>query len=238
MSSLQIEFDWYCDAAGYDLVESKWPVKARSRHRTPAALLGMALPTHIGSGGQAGKLLCIVRRGGELKRYSPLRKFNNLFEQFARKVVSPESLLDFINQYGPLSRYGLDSQFGENVGFMLENAKAMNMVLTGYCRGKRGLVEAMGPDGMPLGDIGVKLVVDPSNRATGLKLSLGIRDLYTAMWVQLGQSLSVGSSMRQCGLCQELFAVGPGTGRRADARFCSDEHRINWNSRRRTEKEN
>ena len=39
---------------------------------------------------------------------------------------------------------------------------------------------------------------------------------------------------RQCGYCLNWFEAGVGTGRRADARYCSNEHQILFNSRKRS----
>lgn len=43
-----------------------------------------------------------------------------------------------------------------------------------------------------------------------------------------------GIKGKQCRHCNEWFEAGPGTGRRVDAEFCSDEHRIRFHSLART----
>ena len=41
---------------------------------------------------------------------------------------------------------------------------------------------------------------------------------------------------RWCLNCETVFNVGPGSGRRSDAVFCCDEHRIRYNSKKRSPK--
>jgi hypothetical protein len=41
-----------------------------------------------------------------------------------------------------------------------------------------------------------------------------------------------------CRHCMEVFTVGPGTGRRMDAIFCSDAHRVRFHSLQRSPKPN
>ena len=38
----------------------------------------------------------------------------------------------------------------------------------------------------------------------------------------------------KCRYCETVFLVGPGTGRRMDALFCCDEHRVRYNSLKRS----
>ena len=59
--------------------------------------------------------------------------------------------------------------------------------------------------------------------------------LLNAMWLQLATKISGGAKFHSCELatCGMPFEVGSVFGRRADARFCSDPHRIEFNSRKR-----
>ena len=61
--------------------------------------------------------------------------------------------------------------------------------------------------------------------------------LLDGLWLQLGQAVTRGVHIRVCAHCGNLFETGIGTGRRLDARFCCDEHRIAFNSPKRS-KEN
>ncbi len=65
-------------------------------------------------------------------------------------------------------------------------------------------------------------------------MQMTVGDLLAALWVQVGQSIGSGAIIRRCQQCGELFEVGLGTGRRQDAKFCSDKHRIAFNSLKRS----
>jgi hypothetical protein len=83
--------------------------------------------------------------------------------------------------------------------------------------------------GTPLGEIRLR---DDVNR--GFRLTFTTNSLMDGLWLQLAANISGGASFRSCARCGELFETGPGTGRRADSRFCKDAHRIEFNSRNRS----
>jgi hypothetical protein len=90
----------------------------------------------------------------------------------------------------------------------------------------------MGQTGLHCATAEVSVVVDS---VTGRpRLSYKVGSLYEALWLQLGQKISSGHDLRRCAFCGEWFEAGAGTARRADAKFCSDEHRINFNSQKRS----
>ena len=90
----------------------------------------------------------------------------------------------------------------------------------------------IGPEGIRLSRIDTVLTVDPITRAPRIRLT--VDSLRAALWLQLGQALSKGVTVQQCQHCGSLFETGPGTGRRLDAKFCSDQHRIAFNSIKRS----
>jgi hypothetical protein len=59
-------------------------------------------------------------------------------------------------------------------------------------------------------------------------------DLREALRLQLFQKLSGEAAIRSCSQCGNWFEVGPGTSRRLDARFCTDKHRVLFNSLKRS----
>ncbi|HET8920663.1 MAG TPA: hypothetical protein VFN27_13400, partial [Xanthobacteraceae bacterium] len=58
--------------------------------------------------------------------------------------------------------------------------------------------------------------------------------LLDAIWLQLAEALSGDAQIRRCLQCGAWFAAGANFGRRRETKFCSDEHRILYNSLKRT----
>ena len=67
----------------------------------------------------------------------------------------------------------------------------------------------------------VELVAHPQ---TGMRIRVVPRTLIGALWFQFWQRLS-NHEFRVCRQCSAEFEVGPG-GRRADAQFCCEEHKV------------
>jgi hypothetical protein len=57
--------------------------------------------------------------------------------------------------------------------------------------------------------------------------------LVNALAFEMGEFLTRDAQLRECQRCGAWFESGPGTGRRADAKFCCDDHRIAFNSLKR-----
>ena len=159
----------------------------------------------------------IVPNGGPLQRYRPLDKFENLFEHFIRKAKSESGVLEFINAYGPLTNDGL-RRGGEVVPRMIDAAAEM---------AKAGSIVAM-----PLNKLNVSVVKDNGR----MRLKISPACLLDALWLQLAQASGSGS-FRECVKCGKPFVAGVRGNRRADARFCSDKCRIEFNSLQRSRKE-
>jgi len=159
----------------------------------------------------------IVPNGGPLQRYRPLDKFENLFEHFIRKAKSESGVLEFINAYGPLTNDGL-RRGGEVVPRMIDAAAEM---------AKAGSIVAM-----PLNKLNVSIVKDNGR----MRLKISPACLLDALWLQLAQASGSGS-FRECVKCGKPFVAGVRGNRRADARFCSDKCRIEFNSLQRSRKE-
>ena len=154
----------------------------------------------------------IVRKGGKLQRRYPLR-ISNLFKIFVDMAQTEKGVLKFINMYGPLTR----DKEGDDVVEVIDQAKQMLELLQG----------GWGNGVMLLN----KLSVWIETKRNG-KIELKVRPacLLDAMWLQLAQSRSV-MNIRECPQCHKSFMVGGGGGaQRRDAKFCSDECRIKFNS--------
>ncbi len=189
----------------------------------------------------------IVRLGGPLETYQPL-KIAGLYAIFAR-VTGAESLLGFISKYGPLSEvgnseivpdkpkrrtsFGLEveikqTQAGQNVGEALVQASWFRKVLSLPRNSDQQKRHIAAPKPLKLAQ--ARLVSDKA----GYKIEYRPRSLLDGMRLQLALHLLGHREVKYCAYCNEPFEVGVGTGKRLDARFCSPEHRIRFNSQKRT----
>jgi hypothetical protein len=204
----------------------------------------------------------IIGRGGA-KRRMRLKDFPTLFLIFA-KVQTPEGLLDFVTKFGRLANDELkapikrgqkltedDVSRGDDVRTMLGNTRAMSVALEtiGAHMGnlptwQGGRVEYEVPSlgkgakvvgGIPLpGALTASLAPDPATGAWQLQLQPPC--LLDAIWLQFGQALTSNAVLRSCGNCGKWFEAGVGSGRRADAKYCSDQCRVEHKSLERTRK--
>jgi hypothetical protein len=226
MPQILLNFEWQRDTAGYRLVPDEKPSQPED------TLVFHPLGIRVVSEKKPQRLM---RLGGRLRSYRPLDQFETLFRMFANNVRTQEDVLEFAEKFGPLTVDGLDEEVGERAYDTVAHAEAMREFLS-YTGGEKRLLER-GIDSQmnSLGDIDVALVLDPTT--TKPKLQLSPSSLRDALWLQFGQSLSGDVSLRQCQHCGAWFETGVGTGRRRDARFCSDEHRIAFNSLKRSKGE-
>lgn len=208
MPDLIFDFTWYKDPKGYRLIPTK-PVK-----RKPGQSIGQALLDASPDDIHPSR---IVRNGGALQSYRPLDKFPNLFRYFIGMPRSEKGVLEFIERYGPLTYDGLKGD-GDHLQKVIDQAEEMSQALRGHFVG------------LPLNKLKASIVSDQN----GMRLKVSPVCLLDALWLQLAQSKSDrAASFRECLQCGELFMAGVG-GRRADAKFCSDKCRIEYNSLRRS----
>jgi hypothetical protein len=174
----------------------------------------------------------VVPKGESIQSYRPLQDFPTLYKVFVDQCKTERGVREFIDKFGPLSvspanlitqkvlaMPGLISTRGDLVTEVIEQAKLMNRQLKGH----------MIPQ-LPLTNLGAVLVPDTG----AIKLKLSPSRLIDALWLQMAQAISGGQSVKECRQCGIPFKVGPGSGRRFDAKFCCDEHRIAFNSRARS----
>jgi hypothetical protein len=216
---VSIELEWWRDTHGYCLVDEEAPKKPP---------LGASLLTQAAAA--FGEPQRVVRLGGTLLPYRPLADFGDvLFREFANASRDPHGVLGFIERFGPLTPDGLDAARGEEVPRLIQHAEAMHDWLDA-CRNdnRAALPRMVGPEGINLSSIRAVLTVDPITQAPRIRLT--VNSLLAGLWLQLGQALSKGATIQQCRHCGKMFETGPGTSRRLDAKFCSDDHRIAFNS--------
>jgi hypothetical protein len=205
MPDFALDFTWYRDPKGYRLMPAR-PVRRRPGQSILDTRVGDIQPARI------------VRNGGALQSYRPLDKFPNLFRYFIGIPKSENGALEFVERFGPLTYDGLQRD-GDVVPAMIDHAEDMSQVL-------RGRIVAI-----PLNKLNASIVTDQS----GMRLKVSPACLLDALWLQLAQAKSGGSAgFRECLQCRNLFMVGVGADRRADAKFCSDKCRIEFNNLKRS----
>ena len=227
-----MEFDWFRDPVGYGLVEKSWPASTDGQ----AGFLSRDFV--------AGRIVTIKRKGGPLERYSPLDKYNFLFLSFLRSVKDAESLLQFVQDYGPLTERGLDKDGGDDVPFVIEHARAMSSWVTDDADGLtpnsrqksawQNLNSAVVKSGaIQLPKPTMALIYDPPSGT--LKIRISPESLLDALWLQLVQNCQgTDTTSKTCDYCGTPFMAGRGTKRRFDAKFCTPAHQIAYHSRKRS----
>ena len=143
----------------------------------------------------------IVRNGGALRRSEPM-KIERLFEQFA-KIENEVDVLKFVERHGPLTTL---RGKGDIVLKLIHEAEDM----------RRGVSKSL-----------AKLNVSIVSTGGETRLILRPACLLDAIWLQYAQA---STRSRRCPQCHKLFLVGAAAGRRKDARYCSDECRVKFNS--------
>jgi len=146
----------------------------------------------------------IVRNGGKPQPYRPL-EIPALFDRFIKMATTENGVLEFVQKFGPLTKNGRWGK-GDIVPDIIDHAEAM-------ARGH----------GSGLLNINVSITVERDE--TRLKVSPAC--LLDALWLQLAQA---NTRSKQCPQCRKPFRIGVAVKRRKDARFCSDDCRIKFNS--------
>ena len=238
MTRFHISFTSYRDTAGYSLVgpdRERYPVEQFKRQSAQRLFAenrwtGKSLDYYEQLVSRRRKIdfRHIVGRGGKLEAYQPLEDFEGLYLIFARTVTSTEGALDFTTKFGHLfGTIGPDGKarhkpFGEAVFMVLDQASRMRKVLATSRLGET----------LNVGTMNVKLSTNPAT--SKFRLGFVPSCLHDALWLQLGEAQHEGFAIRECLQCGIPFRAGRGAGRRLDAKFCSREHQIAFNSLKRT----
>ncbi len=220
----RIDFEWWRDDAGYRFVP------AAPGHPKPSemsALYEIIAPLRQ-SGGRPAR---IVPRGGKLVPYRPLDKVPDLYLIFAHLAATDAGLFEFVSRFGPLTSEG-NREVGEETLFALGHAASMREILSCPVAERPAYFSRFGEKGLAWSRIDAALALNPQTGKPQFRLTPPT--LVNALWLELGQALSSDASIRNCMHCGAWFEAGPGTGRREDAKFCSDAHRIAFNSRKRS----
>ncbi|TCU75285.1 hypothetical protein EDE08_103505 [Bradyrhizobium sp. R2.2-H] len=235
MATLPVELEWCRDSKGYSLVTvpgyGKWIVgNGGGPDRYRPFELGEAPLLAFANADSEEKLLRFVSIYGYLTAsgYSAQGEIDPPIRSTGHVVWLENGLLKGTR------KAGATYLVGESVDEFVAVAKLFKRVLA-LPSGKLPQTTASA-----LADLlenyvssGVSFIlkVAPDRR---LYSALAPESLISGLLVRLAQSAS-GSSFKTCQLarCGTLFAAGVRSGLRADAKFCSSEHRIEHNSRNR-----
>jgi hypothetical protein len=229
MFDVLADFEWYRDQKGYRIVpfgslapNSPWKKKSAAHDDVP----------WIAPRGD----------GGDLRKYKPFASGGDVCTAFA-SVSTSEALVRFVNDYGPLTWSAFRRQndllsehapVGEPVPLGLANAEMFRELLqlqaSGNPRNLASRFESKIAGFVGAGQVGqVELVPDSEK---GLRLKVTPPTFLGALWYQLALKLS-DADLRMCPLCHRVFEVGRGTGLRADAKFCCQEHKVEYFNQKR-----
>jgi hypothetical protein len=192
----------------------------------------------------------VVPNSAQRVPYRPLTKYGDLYNVFAN-IKSSTELVRFCDSFGPLSQNAV----GDSVADMLRGAEFFRELLHHKQDGSRKLASffkslmrdwakrsyertgGLWPGGKNASFDSIPLVATVSMGADpekGVRLMITTDTLIGGLLWQLGQKLSGSSNFRECRQCGRWFEAGPGTARRVDAEFCSDDHRVRFNSLKRS----
>jgi hypothetical protein len=239
-----ISLEWWRDARGYRLEEEidlsqPCPPRDDTNIGGPRSFVSAFSFPEAWLASQLKIPGRIIRAGGRLISYRPVEMLDQIFNAYINTEPTPGGLLGFINRFGPLTRAGLDKDLGESVEFAINSLKCMIALIRAFSETdkatqKRALAELLGPDGLVLQPVKMRIVFD--EQAQTLRPEHIVEDLASALWLRQLEIQASDIVMRKCGHCGAWFTAGMGTGRHLNARFCTDEHRIAFNSLKRTPK--
>jgi hypothetical protein len=222
------DFEWHRDRKGYRLTRDPDLIGLHGRVPPRTSLIGLII---VPNGAHSDSI-----------KYRPFAGGGDLWKAFA-SVKSPEELVRFVNDHGPLRTDHSPSPpnpkmlvfRGESVRSILDCAKMFRELLLLKAQGDPRKLASYFESNRSAdlrfdGVIGrVELVGDPS---TGLRLKMRPPNLLGALWCQLGLKLS-NATLRTCRACGKVFEVGAGTRLRADAEFCCRAHKVEYFNRHR-----
>ena len=148
-----------------------------------------------------------------------LGHYPDLYREFAN-IDNGLALLNFIKKFGSLT----DEAAGDSVHALLDEAKLMQISIAFFEKRKRLPVAQVR-------DLKAKVIVNRTGRVEKMLLP---QTLLQALWLQFIYTPVGGAKLIECEYCHEQFWAGPGTERRADAKFCSHKHQVLFNSLKRS----
>jgi hypothetical protein len=238
MFNILADFEWYRDPRGYRIAPFGSLVPPDSPWMKSTA---------------QDAVLWIVPNGKRdgASEYKPFAKRAELCSAFA-SVKTQQALLNFVKDHGLLIWRPMYSQSeaalaafpalaelpaGEPVPVGLANAEMFRELLQlqalGNSRKLASHFETKIAGFVGGGQAGSVEILPDSEK--GIRLKITPPNLLGALWYQLALKLS-DAEFRMCPLCHRVFEVGRGSGLRADAKFCCQEHKIEYFNRKRSKR--
>lgn len=185
----------------------------------------------------------IVRRGGAMKEYDPAGVTPPLHRQFADLFfwgfhaeggANPppagfqreNAMLDFVSKFGFLGsdRTGADAD-QETIEYLLRaQSEIAGFLHVGEAFGEAVLPYVEGRHAGP----NLRMCLEPDDGGR-MQVHYEPESLYAWLWLRVADHLSSGIKWdgAPCLYCLAPIGRGPG-GHRADAKFCCDNHRVNF----------
>lgn len=204
MPEIGLQFEVAADKDGYEVFTP--------RRKRKGALLSGEL-----------KEAALKRRGGRLITRDPFASNPDLYRRFASASATPKFIAEFMSRYGPLSA-DVHKADGAPANKFIAAAKMMATIILDQDSGRRHLQNVTRGKGIKISKLDA--VLRHSESENRLVLVLTPPSLLEGLWLQLAMAVTAGATFRTCRHCGGAFPVGAGTGRRLDAAYCSDEHRV------------
>lgn len=231
MATLPIDLEWHLDLKGYRLVDHDRAIVANGgklKHTRPLDGID-GLYKVFSNVRKPDELLQFVKAHGLLHDHSYKAPWTAAVLEKKKDEASP------IGRYSKqIARASVNLPKKESVSEHLKTAELFRRVMLQTQEGQwkvprsLGLELSLRLDREPLGIISLG-----DDMGRGFRLRFYAKTLMDGLWLQLAANVSGGSAFRKCVRCGNMFETGPGY-RRADAKFCSDRHKIEFNSRKRT----
>lgn len=217
MPSVDIDFEWFKYSNGYEFDDYRSPTRLRPKK-------------------------------GTLIKYEPLEHDPTFVLNAFANIKTPDNLLRFYSNYGPLTGATIDlPQFEKDEGYrpLLQisadsdgESFADAMYAVHWFRNvlerktdKERIRAVLSARAAPLRLATARLRVDFDGN---VRIVLTPRTLLHGLRLYLGMSLTDAKSLKNCAHCGVLFSVGPGTGRKQGAMYCSTECQKQFNNAKRT----
>ena len=165
----------------------------------------------------------LIVGSGKRKQEKKIVQYPQLFRRFA-EIDSLEALLSFIRKFGRLT----DEKEGDEAYRLAEEIRDMRNAIAFTRRHNRH-------PPTQVSDLEATVVLN--SKTQRIEQRVFPQTLLQALWLQFIYAPVGAAKLSECEYCGEQFWAGPGTKRRVDAKFCSHEHQVLFNSEKRSNPE-